>query len=149
VMLRFSDNTTVHGDVLVGADGAHSGVRQHLYKTLQAQGLLPKADTRNMHKGYISFVGTTIPLDPAKYPGLARPDSVNSYHIGDSSMPYSVRFACYFYKRTSKGISCHAFKLTTNAYALYGVTITIVGNVYGAWKQNLLECCHSSQAGRY
>ncbi|KAF8942933.1 hypothetical protein BGZ47_005972 [Haplosporangium gracile] len=89
VMLRLNDNTTVHGDVLVGADGAHSGVRQHLYKTLQAQGLLPKSDTRDLNKGYISFVGTTIPLDPAKYPGLAQPDSVNSYHIGDNSMPYS------------------------------------------------------------
>ncbi|KAF9105915.1 hypothetical protein BGX29_011031 [Mortierella sp. GBA35] len=37
VMLRFSDNTTVHGGVLVGADGAHSGVRQRLFKALQTQ----------------------------------------------------------------------------------------------------------------
>ncbi|KAF9097523.1 hypothetical protein BGX23_008601 [Mortierella sp. AD031] len=89
VMLRFSDNTTVHGGVLVGADGAHSGVRQRLFKALQAQGFPSKADTKNMNMGYISLVGTTVPLGPAKYPGLSQPDSVNSYHIGDSSMPYS------------------------------------------------------------
>ncbi|KAG0281194.1 hypothetical protein BGZ95_006020 [Linnemannia exigua] len=94
VMLRFSDNTTVHGDILVGADGAHSAVRQHLYKTLDKQGLLPKADTKSMNKGYISLVGTTDALDPVKYPGVARKDSESFYIIGDKKTPYSwVTFA--------------------------------------------------------
>ncbi|KAG9061259.1 hypothetical protein KI688_007597 [Linnemannia hyalina] len=73
VMLRFSDNTTAHGDILVGADGAHSSVRQHLFKTMDKQGLLPKTDTKAMSKGYISVVGTTDELDPAKYPCLTEP----------------------------------------------------------------------------
>ncbi|KAF9284918.1 hypothetical protein BGZ74_001618, partial [Mortierella antarctica] len=30
VMLRFSDNTHIHGDILIGADGAYSAVRQSL-----------------------------------------------------------------------------------------------------------------------
>ncbi|KAK3848487.1 MAG: hypothetical protein J3R72DRAFT_2759 [Linnemannia gamsii] len=89
VMLRFSDNTTVHGDILVGADGAHSSIRQHLYKTLDKEGLLPKADTKAMSKGYISLVGTTEGLDPAQFPGVDRDDSDCFYVIGDKKVPYS------------------------------------------------------------
>ncbi|KAF9924892.1 hypothetical protein FBU30_005235 [Linnemannia zychae] len=89
VMIRFSDNTTAHGDILVGADGCHSAVRQHLYKTLDKQGLLPKNDTKEMNKGYISVVGTTDPLDPAKYPGLLAEDSETYFMIGNKKTPYS------------------------------------------------------------
>ncbi|KAF9104176.1 hypothetical protein BGX29_002270 [Mortierella sp. GBA35] len=89
VMLRFNDNTTIHGDVLVGADGAHSSVRQHLYKTLRDQDLLPQQDTKDMNKGYISVLGTTEALDPVKFPFLAEPDSKGSFIIGDNSTPYT------------------------------------------------------------
>ncbi|KAG0025770.1 hypothetical protein BGZ81_006858 [Podila clonocystis] len=44
VMIRCSDNTTHHGDILVGADGAYSGVRQNLYKALKKKKLLPNSD---------------------------------------------------------------------------------------------------------
>ncbi|KAF9903441.1 hypothetical protein EC991_003814 [Linnemannia zychae] len=89
VMLRFSDNTTVHGDILVGADGTHSSIRQHLYKTLDQQGLLPKEDTKEMSKGYISLVGTTDALDPAKYPCLTQRECEVSFVIGDKNTPYT------------------------------------------------------------
>ncbi|KAG0311381.1 hypothetical protein BGZ97_011902 [Linnemannia gamsii] len=89
IMLRFSDNTTIHGDILVGADGAHSSVRQHLYKTLEKQGLLPRSDTKHMNKGYISLVGTTDALDPKKYPSLTLPEAENSFIIGDKNTPYT------------------------------------------------------------
>ncbi|KAF9119115.1 hypothetical protein BGW39_000562, partial [Mortierella sp. 14UC] len=89
VMLRFSDNNTVHGDILVGADGAHSAVRQHLYKTLDKQGLLPKADTKEMTRGYISLVGTTDSLDPKKYPGVLKEDCETSFVIGGKETPYT------------------------------------------------------------
>lgn len=92
VMLRFSDNTTTHGDILVGADGAHSAVRQHLYKTLDKQGLLPKADTKDMSRGYISLVGTTGVLDPAKYADLEDEECKNVFVIGDKNTPYTVRY---------------------------------------------------------
>jgi flavin-dependent dehydrogenase len=90
VMLRFSDNTTVHGDILVGADGAHSAVRQHLFKTLDKQGLLPKTDNNAMKKGYISLVGTTNALDPAKYPDVLKEDCQTFGIIGDGNTPYTV-----------------------------------------------------------
>ncbi|KAF9916735.1 hypothetical protein FBU30_001176 [Linnemannia zychae] len=89
VMIRFSDNTTIHGDILIGADGAHSAVRQHLYKTLDKEGILPKSDTKEMTKGYISVVGTTEPLDTKKYPGLLKDDSETYFMIGDKNTPYT------------------------------------------------------------
>ncbi|KAI9235459.1 MAG: hypothetical protein BYD32DRAFT_463423 [Podila humilis] len=44
VMIRCNDNTSYHGDILVGADGAYSAVRQHLFKVLKTEKLLPAAD---------------------------------------------------------------------------------------------------------
>ncbi|KAF9125526.1 hypothetical protein BGW39_007326 [Mortierella sp. 14UC] len=89
VMIRFSDNTTTHGDILVGADGAHSAVRQHLHKTLDQQGLLPKVDLKSMNKGYISLVGTTNALDTTKYPFLSKPECETAFIIGDKNTPYT------------------------------------------------------------
>lgn len=70
VMIRCADGTTYHGDILVGADGAHSGVRQALYKRLTKAGTLAPSDANELNKGFICMVGTTKPLDPAKYPGV-------------------------------------------------------------------------------
>ncbi|KAG9061264.1 hypothetical protein KI688_007602 [Linnemannia hyalina] len=89
VTVTFGDNTTAHGDILVGADGAHSAVRQHLYKTMEKESLLPKADTKDMSKGYISLVGTTSSLDPVKYPGVLEKESEAFYIIGDKDTPYT------------------------------------------------------------
>ncbi|KAG0203369.1 hypothetical protein BGX33_009154 [Mortierella sp. NVP41] len=89
VKVHFEDGTIAEGDVLVGADGAHSGVRKHLYKTLEDQGVLPKSDTNEMNKGYISLLGTTDTLDPAKYPGLDNPEAQTSFVVGDGKTPYT------------------------------------------------------------
>lgn len=90
VTLTFDDNTIAQGDILVGADGAHSSVRKHLFKCLLKQGVLPKADTKEMDRGYISLVGTTDALDPIKYPGILEEDSESFYIIGDKKTPYTV-----------------------------------------------------------
>jgi hypothetical protein len=92
VKVQFDDGSIVEGDILVGADGAHSSVRQHLYKTLDKQGLLPKCDTESMNKGYISLLGTTDPLDPTKYPILTARHSEISFIIGDKNTPYTVSY---------------------------------------------------------
>ncbi|KAG0002878.1 hypothetical protein BGZ79_002130 [Entomortierella chlamydospora] len=68
VMARFQDGTTTHGDILVGADGAYSAVRQHLFKELSKIGKLPKSDSKPLSKGFICMVGHTNPLDPEVYP---------------------------------------------------------------------------------
>ncbi|KAG0288255.1 hypothetical protein BGZ96_007959 [Linnemannia gamsii] len=89
VTLTFGDNTTARGDILVGADGANSAVHKHLYKTLEKKGLLPKADTREMNKGYISLVGTTEALDPERYPDVLKEDCQTRGIVGDGSNPYT------------------------------------------------------------
>ena len=90
ITVTFEDGASAHGDILVGADGTHSAVRQHLYKTLEEQGTLPKADKKEMRKGYISLVGTTTALDPAQYPGMLEEDSESNLIIGDKKTPYTV-----------------------------------------------------------
>ncbi|KAG0031711.1 hypothetical protein BGZ81_000720 [Podila clonocystis] len=70
VMIRCSDNTHHHGDILIGADGAYSAVRQSLYRQLDQQGLLPAEDKGDMPLAYLCMVGTTRPLDPEKYTAL-------------------------------------------------------------------------------
>ncbi|KAF9993263.1 hypothetical protein BGZ80_001695 [Entomortierella chlamydospora] len=87
-MIRCSDGTTYHGDILVGADGAYSGIRQNLYKSLQGNGQLPDSDTKALSKCNICMVGTTDPLDPEKFPGLSDTTAVLYQMIGEGT-PYT------------------------------------------------------------
>ncbi|KAF8937995.1 hypothetical protein BGZ47_008762 [Haplosporangium gracile] len=89
VTVTFEDNTATQGDILVGADGAHSAVRQQLYKTLEKEGLLPTADKTDMKKGYISLLGVTTALDPTKYPDVLKEDCQSYGIVGDGSNPYT------------------------------------------------------------
>ncbi|KAG0343935.1 hypothetical protein BG005_002114 [Podila minutissima] len=82
VKMRCSDNTGYTGDILIGADGAYSGVRQSLYKQLDQQGLLPEEDRKEMPMTYVCMVGTTKSLDPEKYPELKDPHSHFSTVLG-------------------------------------------------------------------
>ncbi|KAG0020492.1 hypothetical protein BGZ81_009313 [Podila clonocystis] len=88
VKMRCSDNTGYTGDILIGADGAYSGVRQSLYKQLDQQGLLPEEDRKEMPMTYVCMVGTTKSLDPEKYPELKDPHSHFSTVLGKSK-PHS------------------------------------------------------------
>ncbi|KAF9302502.1 hypothetical protein BGZ74_005263 [Mortierella antarctica] len=72
VMIRFSDNTTIHGDILVGADGAHSAVRQRLFQDLKSKGKLPKSDDVPLPFNCVCLVGQTKPLDPEEFPYLKK-----------------------------------------------------------------------------
>lgn len=107
VKVYFEDGSVAEGDILVGADGAHSAVRQHLYKTMEQEGLLPESDTKEMSKGYISLVGTTDPLDPAKYPCLSGPKCEVSFVIGDKSTPYTVSCAVAWITMRQKNTSSY------------------------------------------
>ncbi|KAG0335441.1 hypothetical protein BG000_007514 [Podila horticola] len=69
-MLFYRSTGTYSGDILIGADGAYSTVRQCMYKDLDEKGLLPKEDKEEMSMAIISMLGITGPLDPAKYPVL-------------------------------------------------------------------------------
>ncbi|KAG0250137.1 hypothetical protein BG011_008634 [Mortierella polycephala] len=73
VMIRFSDGSTVDGDILVGADGAYSGVRQSMYKQLAKAGKLPDSDAEGLPYSCACLVGQTLPLDPEKFRELKDP----------------------------------------------------------------------------
>ncbi|KAF8979484.1 hypothetical protein BGZ52_004854 [Haplosporangium bisporale] len=75
VMIRCHDNQTHHGDILVGADGAYSAVRQHLYKELKSKNLLPASDDVPLPFSCVCLVGQTEVLDPEEFPELNLPYS--------------------------------------------------------------------------
>ncbi|KAF9180629.1 hypothetical protein BGZ51_002543 [Haplosporangium sp. Z 767] len=68
VIIRTSDGKTHSGNILVGADGAHSGVRQSLYERLAKEKRLSRSDAQPLKFSSICLVGQTRPVDPALYP---------------------------------------------------------------------------------
>ncbi|KAK3823791.1 MAG: hypothetical protein JOS17DRAFT_819219 [Linnemannia elongata] len=73
VIIETSDNAIHEGDILVGADGAHSSVRQHLYGTLKAKGELSKSDQEDLPFSCTCLVGQTTHLDPKEFPVMNEP----------------------------------------------------------------------------
>ncbi|KAF9370612.1 hypothetical protein CPB97_002612 [Podila verticillata] len=70
IYVRCSDGTVYQGDILIGADGAHSAVRQHLYRSLKAEGKLPKSDDAPLPYSCVCLVGQTEALNPDEFPDL-------------------------------------------------------------------------------
>ncbi|KAF9320130.1 hypothetical protein BG003_007111 [Podila horticola] len=70
VMVRCSDNSSYYGDILVGADGAYSAVRQNLYKSLKHDKKLPASDDVSLPFNCVCLVGQTEVLDPEEFPHL-------------------------------------------------------------------------------
>ncbi|KAG0305562.1 hypothetical protein BGZ98_003939 [Dissophora globulifera] len=88
VVINCSDNTSYVGDILVGADGAYSAVRQSMYRAMSEKDELPHNDSQSMKIGYVSMVGTTDPLDEAIYTDLKDNFTHFSYIIGNGK-PYN------------------------------------------------------------
>ncbi|KAF9208690.1 hypothetical protein BGZ59_010490 [Podila verticillata] len=60
VIIRCSDNSSYQGDILVGADGAYSAVRQTLYKQLSRENKLPQCDEEQMSWSTFTVPGNRI-----------------------------------------------------------------------------------------
>lgn len=140
VTMTFENNTTARGDILVGADGARSSVRQHLYKTLDKEGLLPKADNMDVKKGYISLLGTTNAIDPAKYPDVSKEDCQSYGIVGDGGNPYTVSWTAVSFKCQKRVHMKRSFAHSPHFSILH---VSLVGHLYRARQQDLLECCRS------
>ncbi|KAF9353375.1 hypothetical protein BGX26_008863 [Mortierella sp. AD094] len=70
VTIVCADDSTYHGDILVGADGAYSSIRKNLYKDLASKNKLPTSDTEDLLHGHICLLGTTEAVDIEKFPVL-------------------------------------------------------------------------------
>ncbi|KAG0054021.1 hypothetical protein BGZ83_012097 [Gryganskiella cystojenkinii] len=70
VSIRCANNTFHEADVLIGADGPYSAVRESLYERLSATGKLTQSDKEDLKISYMTYLGTTAPLDPKDYFGL-------------------------------------------------------------------------------
>ncbi|KAG0293298.1 hypothetical protein BGZ96_003016 [Linnemannia gamsii] len=67
MIVRAADGTTFRGDIVVGADGTYSAVRQRLYELLASQDRLPKEDLEDLPFSCTCLVGQTNPLDPEDF----------------------------------------------------------------------------------
>ncbi|KAG0280161.1 hypothetical protein BGZ95_011087 [Linnemannia exigua] len=90
-LIRCSDGTTIEGDIIVGADGAHSAVRQNLYTQLKKEKKLPASDDVDLPFSTVCLVGQTQPLDLEAFPNLKLQDCQFIRTLGDNK-PYSSRF---------------------------------------------------------
>ncbi|KAF9373854.1 hypothetical protein CPB97_000273 [Podila verticillata] len=89
VIIRCSDNSSYQGDILVGADGAYSAVRQTLYKQLSRENKLPQCDEEQMSINYSIMVGTTNELDPEKYTHLKLTSTYYALILANKGSPLS------------------------------------------------------------
>ncbi|KAG0259304.1 hypothetical protein BG011_002725 [Mortierella polycephala] len=89
ILVRCSDGSIYHGDILVGADGAYSSVRQCMHKSLKDKGLLPRSDSQQLKFDQHCVVGITDEMDPEKY--LTLKDKVcELYGIVGNKRPYTL-----------------------------------------------------------
>ncbi|KAG9071566.1 hypothetical protein KI688_005778 [Linnemannia hyalina] len=88
VTVKCSTGDLITCDILVGADGVFSAVRQNLYDELSAKGLLPPKDSEDIVLSTVRLVGQTIPLDPEEFPAINDENCHFVQVIGDDK-PYS------------------------------------------------------------
>ncbi|KAF9154278.1 hypothetical protein BG015_001391 [Linnemannia schmuckeri] len=88
VTVKCSTGDLITCDILVGADGVFSAVRQNLYNELDVKGLLPPKDSQDIVLSTVRLVGQTIPLDPEEFPAVKDEYCQFVRIIGDDK-PYS------------------------------------------------------------
>ncbi|KAF8943904.1 hypothetical protein BGZ47_004899 [Haplosporangium gracile] len=87
-LIRCSDGSTIEGDIIVGADGAYSAIRQNLYSQLKKNKKLPASDDVALPFSTVCLVGQTRALDPEDYPNLKLEDCQFIRTLGDNK-PYA------------------------------------------------------------
>ncbi|KAI8603109.1 hypothetical protein EDD21DRAFT_48992 [Dissophora ornata] len=90
VSCHCGDMSIYHGDILIGADGAYSAVRQSLYKDLRSHGNLPRQDFSPIKLDQLVVVGITEPLSPVEYPLLKEDVCQFRIVLGGQDRPYTM-----------------------------------------------------------
>ncbi|KAF9082690.1 hypothetical protein BGX29_003680, partial [Mortierella sp. GBA35] len=88
VIIQCTDGSEYGGDILVGADGAYSAVRQNMYAQLKKENKLPPSDALPLPFMNVCLVGQTRPLTAEEYPDAVKPDSQVQNMMGRDK-PYS------------------------------------------------------------
>ncbi|KAF9363316.1 hypothetical protein BGX34_004391 [Mortierella sp. NVP85] len=68
VQCRCANGHVEEADILIGADGAYSAVRQNLYRALREKNQLPKSDMEPLKFTLNAVMGISEPLDVEQYP---------------------------------------------------------------------------------
>jgi hypothetical protein len=95
VKIHTADNCTYEGDILVGADGAYSAVRQRMYENLRQEGRLPKSDQEDLPFHSTCLVGQTTKIDFADFPEFQEP-LCSFYNTMGKDSPHTVSARCLF-----------------------------------------------------
>ncbi|KAF9977662.1 hypothetical protein BGZ73_005378 [Actinomortierella ambigua] len=105
VTLHCSDKSTITADVVIGADGAYSSVRQNMYKNMIKQGLkVPEIDIAPLRFDQHCTVGTAEDLDPQMFPEID--DAFCQFRfLHSTKTPFTVWVAPLPGRRLSWGIS--------------------------------------------
>ncbi|KAF9292900.1 hypothetical protein BGZ88_006000 [Linnemannia elongata] len=126
VKIQTADNYSYEGDILVGADGAYSAVRQRMYEALRQEGRLPKSDQEDLPFHSTCLVGQTTKVDLADFPEFQEPLCSFYNTMGKDSPHTWVVFAtaqstlCYMVihhldKASSKAAEEHRFRESDNS----------------------------------
>ncbi|KAF9093614.1 hypothetical protein BGX23_003117 [Mortierella sp. AD031] len=88
VTIQTADDCVYTGDILVGADGAYSTIREQLYEILKKERRLPESDKEDLFFTCTSLVGQTGPLDPEEFPCIKETECEFNSTLADGK-PYS------------------------------------------------------------
>lgn len=71
-MIRTSDKGTIQGDILVGAGGAYSAIRQSTHKKLHKEGRFSSSDNATLASKIVALINQRFPLSPEKFHEILR-----------------------------------------------------------------------------
>ncbi|KAF9102079.1 hypothetical protein BGX29_004968 [Mortierella sp. GBA35] len=88
ISIQAADNSVYDGDIVVGADGAYSAVRQRMYEQLKKIGKLPKSDQEELPFHCTCLVGQTKVVDLELFPEMKN-DMSPFFNTMSDSAPYT------------------------------------------------------------